>query len=41
MVALGNAHALLRGEGYPSPRGDAVVSYLSDDGRRWAAADAL
>lgn len=40
MVALGNAHALLRGEGYPSPRGGAV-GYLSDNGRRWAAADAL
>ena len=40
MVALGNAHALLRGEGHPSPRGDAV-GHLSDDGRRRAAADAL
>ena len=40
MVAFGNAHALLRGEGYPSPRGDSV-GRLSDDGRRWAAADAL
>lgn len=33
MVAFGNAHALLRGEGYPSPRGRAV-GHLSDDGRR-------
>ena len=40
MVALGNAHALLRGEGHPSPRGGAV-GRLSDDGRRRAAADAL
>ena len=40
MVALSNAHALLRGEGHPSPRGDAV-GRLSDDGRRRAAADAL
>lgn len=40
MVALGNAHALLRGEGYPSPRGRAV-GRLSDNGRRWATAIAL
>ena len=32
MVAFGNAHALLRGEGYPSPR-DRAVGHLSDDGR--------
>ena len=36
MVAFGNAHALLRGEGYPSPRGRAV-GHLSDDGRRAVA----
>lgn len=36
MVATGNAHALLRGEGYPSPRGRAV-GHLSDDGRRAVA----
>ena len=36
MVATGNAHALLRGEGYPSPRGR-VVGHLSDDGRRAVA----
>ena len=36
MVAFGNAHALLRGEGYPSPRGRAV-GHLSDDGHRAVA----